>query len=143
MDPDKYYLGVVDLDKYHLLDWQPYCYGYWNSKDTNAFSRIISDADDSKNYIASVRFDRGKLPVGSVIVVADGYAYMPEGWLDLNQTNPMDRPDVVSTRLEAVTESWWGNYNYRAFNLMKSDNSSMEGISADEAKNLLKIFIQN
>ena len=133
----------IDPDKYHLLDWKPYCYGYWNSKDENAFARIISDAGNSKSYIASARFDRGQIPNGSVIEVANGYEYRPEGWTDLNQINPNNRPDVVNTHLVTVTDSWWGNYNYRGFNLMKSDYSSMEGISGDQAKNILKIHIPN
>lgn len=133
----------LDTDKYHLLDWQPYCYGYWNSKDSNGFSRIISDGVNYKSYIASSRFDREKLPIGSVIEVANGYQYRPDGWTDLNQMNLNSRPDIVNAHVVTVTESWWGNYNFRGFNLLKSDLSSMEGISADEAKNLLKIYIPN
>lgn len=112
-------------------------------KDSNAFSRIISDAANSKSYIASSRFDREKLPIGSVIEVANGYQYRPDGWTDLNQMNSNSRPDIVNTHIVTITESWWGNYNFRGFNLLKSDLSSMEGISADEAKNLLKIYIPN
>ena len=63
--------------------------GYWNSSDKNGdHNKIITTADNSKQYYATVQFTREQLPVGSVILLADGWQYRPDGWItDAVNTN--------------------------------------------------------
>jgi hypothetical protein len=62
--------------------------------------------------------------VGTVIEVDSGYQYRPEGWVTLDSKNTV-RPDNVKTARVVIDEAWWGDYNYRAFNLSKADLSDI------------------
>lgn len=118
---------VYDYSGYNLLDWQPLGGAYWNSGNGaySADAQPNAAASNSVYYVCSkVRFTREELPVGSVIVVDTGYQYRPEGWAYESAANAV-RPDSVTTERIVVDETWWGNYEYRAFNV------SVEGASAD------------
>ena len=76
---------------------------------------------------------KADLPDGTLIVVLDGYQYRPEGWQSMNTNNSKGRPDNVSGKTNSVTvvdEAWWGNFNYRGFNVAKAGGST--AVSADD-----------
>ena len=99
------------------IDWEPMENLYYNSLG----SSIPSTNDGNRNkFICSKIFTREELPVGTVIEVDEGYQYRPEGWVDLNTKNTV-RPDNVTTSRVVIDEAWWGDYNYRAFNLSKAN----------------------
>jgi mannan endo-1,4-beta-mannosidase len=77
-----------------------------NTRDTNM----------SPKYLASKRFSKEELPVGSTIVIDPGYHYRPEGWVESGTAAHNKRPDPVSTGVE-VSDAWWEDYEYRAFNI--------------------------
>ena len=126
------------LDGYELVDWQPRNASFYNSQYSSA---INEGTDLAKRFISSKMFTRETLPVGSVIMVESGYGYRPEGWVDLDTKNDAaSRPANVTTQKVVVTQEWWNGFNYRAFNLYKTDNSNID-TSFDEAKTKLKIYI--
>ena len=65
------------------------------------------------------------IPNGSLIVVNYGYQYRPEGWQTLGSKNTAARPGNVGNNVVVVDDAWWGNFNYRAFNLAKFGNPNM------------------
>ncbi len=135
------YPTLADTGAYTLLDWQPQVNAYWNSTDAQNYDVLTTTASNSKDFIASgVRFSREQLPVGSVIQVADGYQYRPEGWAALGQKNPYARPGNVSTASVTVTEAWWGSFQYRGFNLSHI-SSSLSGMTAEQAREILQIYV--
>lgn len=67
-------------------------------------------------YAATKIFRKEELPEGTVIEIDDGYKYRPEGWVNLNEVNS-SRPDEVTTKRVVIDDAWWGDYNYRAFNI--------------------------
>ena len=109
----------LNIENYRLLDWQPQLRSFWNSQtgfDLNHSSNSTSSV--LPYYVASKRFTKGDLPVGSVIVVDAGYQYRPEGWVNESYTcSSSARPQNVTQGFVTVNEAWWGNFQYRAFNV--------------------------
>ena len=135
-------LPEVDLTKYKLLDWSPYVLGYWNSTnggyDPNP--TVHTNASNSVNFVTSKRrFTRGDIPVGSILVVDKGYQYRPEGWISRGVAAP-GRPNTVSTNIVDVTEEWWGQFEYRAFNVSTTSNSNISSNYAEVAKHF-RIYV--
>lgn len=87
----------------------------------NAFYNVSSSSDGysvnandtwNQGFVATKKLSKKELPVGSIIVIATGWQYRPEGF-----KFDTSRPDPVSTYIVEVTEEWWANYEYRAFNI--------------------------
>lgn len=106
-----------NLGNYELANWEPKGSSFYNSAaDSVRNAQENSTATNLKYFISSKMFAKSELPEGSFIVIDPGYQYRPEGWVNLNTANAV-RPDNVTTNIVNVTASWWGSYNYRAFNL--------------------------
>lgn len=107
----------LNIADYEALDWLLEVQAYYNSKNQiGIYNAQTSSASNVPNFIASKLLTKAELPVGSVIIVDDGYQYRPEGWVsETSKTSP--RPGNVTTAAVQVTEAWWGNYTIRAFNL--------------------------
>ena len=76
------------------------------------------------------------MPVGSIIVLADGWQYRPDAW----PATP-SRPGVVTESYVEVTDEWWGNYTKRGINLSKINNPSLEGITLADIQDVLVIYV--
>lgn len=115
--------------------------GYYNSADTagNHYA-LITWAGNSPQYFATARFTKSDLPVGSVIYIASGWQYRPEGWVNGSGVSP--RKDNVTTKYVIVTEEWWGSYTERAFNISKTTLESLAG-KDDEIPGVFKIYLPN
>ena len=135
-DPNEDLLAILreagyDPGNYRPLKLNVTRVAYYNSSNGNA-----NLGTNMKNYAATRLFGKSEIPNGSLIVQKPGFQYRPEGWTALNQkTSP--RPDVVSDRIVVVDDAWWGNYNYRGFNLSKS---GAPVLSDDEQAELEKSF---
>lgn len=68
------------------------------------------------DFVATKIFSRSDLPDGTLIVQKGGRQYRPEGWVALDQKNSA-RPEIVTTNIVQVDNSWWGTFNYRGFNV--------------------------
>lgn len=104
-----------DFSNYTELSFNYTVGGYWNSTDLNRYAVIITDADNSKYFIATEMFTKEKLPAGSVIVIDEGWQYRPEKWTSLVKQSSRDNP--TTQNIFIVTEEWWQGYAYRAFNI--------------------------
>ena len=92
----------------------------------------ISDSDLYNEAFPELQiFSRYEIIVGSLIRL-DIDKYRPEGWTALDKKTPSEiRPANVGASLTLVTEEWWGDFNYRAFNLRKTDkNTTTEMITS-------------
>jgi hypothetical protein len=69
--------------------------------------------------MSTKKFTIEELPVGSIIEIASGWQYRPEGW---NYTGI--RPDNVTTARIIIDEDWWGSYTERAFNISQIGHST-------------------
>jgi len=104
------------LSKYVKLELSPTLKAYYNSTSAT-HSNLVTTADNSPNFWATTTFTKDQLPVGSVLVVMEGYQYRPEGWQTLGTANTEKRPDNVTTSVVEIDEAWWNGFNYRAFNV--------------------------
>jgi hypothetical protein len=91
--------------------------------------------------MATKKFTREELPVGSIIEIAVGWQYRPEGWKSTGS-----RPDNVTTLRIIIDADWWGSYSERAFNISMVGNSTNSPkvitISRDELANtIFKIIV--
>lgn len=114
---------TIDLSNYVEIDYMPVGSAYYNSNDAYNYNKLITSAANSINFVASKRFTKEELPVGSIIEVKDGYQYRPEAWI--NDTVQTSRPNNVSVKYVEVDNNWWSNYTYRAFNISSTSGSSL------------------
>lgn len=120
---------ALDESKYTRLELGWVALGYWNSSSAANHHKIIKTASNSKQFYATGMFTRDELPVGSVIILADGWKYRPEGWK--SEGVQTSRPALTSIRKVTVTEDWWSDYTYRAFNLAKEGNPSLANAAGE------------
>ena len=100
--------------------WTHGCY------DSRSNSKIGTSGTYAVMYAASQLFTKEDIPVGSVITVDSGYYYRPEGWITLDTKNAeADRPNNVKTKSVTVTEEWWGDFTYRAFNVCRDPRETL------------------
>ena len=128
----------IDFSLYNELDlgWTPYTYWHSSAGDDN-HNRLISNP----SFYGTRKLTRDDLPVGSVIVLADGWIYRPDGWIGNAKTDDAKRPAESTTTMVIVTEEWWGEFTHRAFNLYLPDRSSLEQTSDDTIRAALKIYV--
>ncbi len=110
-----------NINAYTEIDWLLALHAYYNSSSATIPFELISSANSTAsnlpNFIASHRFTKETLPVGSVIILDAGYKYRPEGWVDENYVSTgSTRPANVTSNAVAVTDAWWGDFTFRAFN---------------------------
>lgn len=126
------------------MDWTKYAY-YDSSKikDGYGVSQLKDAAYSSTTaykFVATQIFDRNDIPNGSVIVVINGFKYRPEGWITLDTINDASvRPAQITATLIVVDDLWWGNWNYRAFNV--GNGSSLTDDTANDACASFAIFV--
>lgn len=96
---------------------------YNSTSDTN--SNLVTTGSNVVQFVATSIVEKSKIPNGSLIVVNYGFQYRPEGWQTLGVKNSATRPGNVGNNVTVVDDAWWGNFNYRAFNLAKYGNPNM------------------
>ena len=128
----------INYARYELLDWQPAYSSYWNSTAQGEAAYTLQTG--MNQFISSgIMFNRGDLPEGTIIEAAEGYQYRPEGWVSLEAQSA--RPENTSARQVIVDAAWWGNYNYRAFNVSKTDGSSFAEGDVDTVADAFRIYV--
>lgn len=143
---------IVKAKGYKLEDYTKIDLGitpnaYYNSSNATYVSKIISAATGSTasnlNQFAATRiFDKAALPDGSLVVLRYGYQYRPEGWTALDKNNTSSsRPGNETTRLVVVDQTWWGKWNYRAFNLAKQGNPNLTAAEMESLKDCFAIYV--
>lgn len=124
------------------MDWTDLAYYYSSSK----YSDIVTTAANSNTCICSQIFKKEEIPNGSLVVVTSGYQYRPEAWVELDQLNGANgngiaRPAMVTEQLlTVVDDAWWGEWNYRAFNISNSAKTSLVG-ATEAAHEAFAVFV--
>lgn len=105
---------------------------FYNSTSTTA-SSLVTTGSNVVQFVATNIVEKAQIPNGSIIVVNYGFQYRPEGWQTLGTANSASRPANVGNNVVVVDDAWWGNFNYRAFNLAKYGNPNMTTDAEKEA----------
>ena len=139
-DDDIAYLISLGLDPndYKLLDLEIAYNAYYNSNTGFGQYNDKSTSSNYQKFLATQMFSKSDLPDGSVIRINSGYKYRPDGWVDLSTKTPKeDRPANVSTSAVIIDSAWWGDFNYRGFNIARSSGT----ITLEEGENF-KIYVK-
>ena len=124
-------------------------FAYYNSSNATMLSTMytLDNPNGQTNlhdFCATPIYTKEDLPDGTLIVVKSGFQYRPEGWITLTTKNSSSaRPQNVTANLTEVNASWWGSWNYRAFNLLKNPRATLTESDAAEACASFGIFIPN
>ncbi len=130
------------LDDYTKLELTYNKYAFYHSTHETMGGVIqnkenVPTATNLGQFVATGIIDKANIPNGSVLVVCDGYQYRPEGWQVKGEKNTASRPGNVTTATVVVDDAWWGNFNYRAFNLAYAGNP---GIPVTEMDHVIASF---
>ena len=113
---------TIDLSKYMRINWEPTVSAYWYSSNS---LNLVSNIDNAPNFIASKKFSKSELPVGTIIEIKEGFRYRPDGWIADELLTENLRPGNISTKYVVVTDEWWGNFIYRGFNISLTSGGSI------------------
>lgn len=96
---------------------------YQSDASSNWASLNYANNDFGNGFITTKKFTKQELPVGTIIVIANGWQYRPEGWIDGAKNSSSARPLNVTTERVVIDDAWWGNWTERAFNVSKVTNT--------------------
>ena len=137
-------LSQIDFGNMTKLNQNDYIIGngFYNSMDENNYiTPYQSNSDFDNSFITTILFTKQTLPVGSVIILGNGYKYRPEGWV--NSAVQTNRCPLTTQTCVVVTNEWWGNYIYRAFNISKEPSTVLKGAEYTNALSNFAIFVPN
>ena len=127
----------INLENYDEMDYEVYKLSYWQS--VYSLDMYTETTGTALKYWATNKMTKDDLPIGSIIVIESGWRYRPEGWV--GDTKNKVRPDMEIIYMIEVTEEWWGDFTIRAFNIGKTNNSDISGVSEAEIREAFKIYI--
>lgn len=132
----------LNIEDYNKLEITLTHYAYYNSTGGSALTSQAggSPATNLNQFAATKIFTKEEIPIGSLILLKRGFQYRPEGWTALN-TKTSNRPGNVTAQLVEATKAWWGNWNYRAFNVAKSGNPPLDAAGQAELDNAFFIYV--
>ena len=113
--------------------------GFWKSTDATNYNKVITTESNSGNFFATPRFSKSQLPVGSIIVVEEGWEYRPEAWVK-NEVQA-SRPEPTTQQYVEVTSEWWGSYTMRAFNISRVDGTSLSELNPSDIHEAFRIYL--
>ena len=139
------------LDQYDPVPIQFTHFAYWNTVNNGSVLQTTSNQTSAnlKKFSATQMFDKTTLPVGSVIVLKDGYQYRPDSMVSLSEKTASSsrRGNVTASGSNLVTpvdEAWWNDkgvaWNFCGFNLAKNGVSDLNEAGHVELEGVFAIF---
>lgn len=116
---------------------------YWESTATADRRVAYAGATGTtvNKFSSTDKLHRSMIPVGSLIIVKNGFQYRPEGWQSLSDKNSASRPGNVTTSIVEVDAAWWGNFYYRGFNIAPTSGAILTLAQQDELDGVFAIFV--
>ena len=118
-------------------------HAYWNSAGGTGeeYLSLFTNKSNSDQYIATRKFTRQELPIGSIIVLDAGWQYRPDGWVGSNKNTNATRPAATTAATITVTAEWWGDFTKRGFNISKKDGTALSSTDITNAKAAFRIYV--
>ena len=133
-------MGSYDLSNYVEIDPGFVGCSYWDSTDPSNFNKRICNSNGASNLnISTKQFNKETLPVGSLVFINDGFGFLADGWKGDYQHSSKASSDTFDDVLE-ITDSWWGSFNKRAFNIFMAGKNDLMG-QYDNAFNAFHIYV--
>lgn len=116
--------------------------GYYHACEPGGrhFDRIQGSELANQFYSTQI-FTKKTLPAGSIIVIESGWQYRPEGWIEDAALAGNLRPTGTTSAMIVVDDLWWGDFNYRAFNVSKTPLTSLLDLSEQDMVTVFKIYV--
>ena len=131
---------VFDLSGYTKMELDFTVGKYWHSMAAGSHNVLNGSGDWGMKFAATKRFTPEELPVGTVIVIAEGWQARPDAWKD--DAVQTSRPVEFGSGFIVLDESFFDGYIYRAFNLSRTDGQSLAAY-ADLLGEVFCIYIPN
>ena len=153
---DNHEKEAAEINQYKIINGQKYMvysledlvlskYSFWQT-DGNDYKNLQTGTSNTHlQYFATRRFTKDELPNGTIISVASGWKYRPEGWITENTKNNGEnssvnpRPKTVSNSV-VVDDAWWGNFTLRAFNITPG-TSIPSTTTAEDIYEIFQIYV--
>lgn len=134
--------------EYAKINFNKSAYYWTTSENPVGYENLVTkDNVPSQNnhdfYWSTQKFTKEELPIGSIIIISEGYSYRPEAWLSTGPNTNESRPKNTNERVIKITETWWNNYTHRAFNIFKGTSPSVDisNMTESEINNIFKIIL--
>ena len=142
-DEDRTFLSEngYDPDCYMLLDLEILENAYYNSTRTLWNEPLITTDTSSSfyyKYLCTQVFSRAELITGTLIRIDSGYKYRPDAWVSSSSTASDKRPAETTSNITVVDSAWWGDFEYRAFNI--ASRTTTAKVYAEDAS-AFKIYV--
>ena len=139
IDSSLFTSNSLNIDNYTLYDYD-YYNGFYDSSNYSDRHIVYNNTSLSNKYICTESFRIFDLPIGSIIIVDEGYEFRQDGWI--NNSKNTNRRDKVTTPFTIVDVSWWDNYTVVGFNISKVDGSVINQNPHEVAEHF-RIYIPN
>ena len=104
---------------------------------------LVSSGAMANNFWATQSFTQETLPVGSIIEVAEGWMFRPDGWnvdAEGKTITTTNRPGNETTKV-VIDEEWWSEFTYRGFNIAKNPMSDISSYTEEQINEIFKIYV--
>ena len=123
-DSERFASAGLNIDDYELVELDMSVGTFYDSTRSHVQYDVTTNSSLAPKYTSTQKFTKEDLPVGTVIIVDTGYYYRPDAWKN-SSTLTTSRPGTVSSAFTVVSDSWWGDFTLRGFNLSRSDGAKM------------------
>jgi hypothetical protein len=121
---------------------QPEVYSTKVSMDRVSAENSGAGAANAASFWCTQIFTKETLPNGSIIKIANGYRYRPDGVSALNAWNTDDnRPGNVQTASVTVDDAWWGDKKYVGFNISATSGTRLDSKTEADLNNIFSITL--
>ena len=127
----------IDLSNYELLEFDAVI-GYWNSKDATKANEVMTN--QSYYLTNSSKITKEQMPVGSIIILAEGWQYRPDGWTSETE-NSGQRCSETQENMVICDEAWWADYIARGFNISKIGKPKLTEEDLANIGEIFKIYV--
>jgi hypothetical protein len=86
-------------------------------------------------------FTEETLPVGSIINVASGWKYRPDGWNDDSYNTSETRPGNITTSQVIIDDTFWRDYTYRGFNISNVAQTDLSSLTEEKINSIFQIYV--
>ena len=127
----------ISVKGMQLVEWDDTSFRFGKFYKSNAKSSALGGDD---RFYASPLFDKETLPVGSVIEINAGWSYRDERWVASDEAGSGRGPMMDAYRI-VVTEEFWGDYNYRGFNISTLTKETLSKADYETVANAFRIYV--
>ena len=146
--------SYVSIDGYERANLELVKSSFYNTAPTTyATPPNLTDYTNNKDgnhqfFWATQVFSKETLPIGTKIIIADGWQYRPDGWTIgedgsyTGSSSTSTRPANVTTKEIIIDEEWWGDYTHRGFNIsIIGSTIDISVLKEDQINSVIQIYI--